>query len=127
MASLPLASSCATYDDAGSAFLRESMVRASRARTEKSIIGVSTNLALTAVDLGRLFEHRIGQNPPPILKPPEKTTLASGMAGNAACLIHTQEHSVRIAVDTQLLHPLYVAGLLSLAPKALPRSGPVVR
>src|SRR5206468_10285078 len=92
MASSPRANSDATYDDFGSAFLRDSIVPATRASTESSA------RSPVAIDRVRVFQHGLDRYPLVALEPLVKAALASGMTGDAADLFDDQEDCIAVAI-----------------------------
>src|SRR5688500_14411449 len=79
------------------------------------------------VDERRILEHRIHRYPFPLLEYPEKAALAAGVAGDAADLLHAQQHRVGVAIDAHLEHLLHVPGFFALAPQPGARARPVHR
>src|SRR5688572_22371454 len=67
------------------------------------------------------------RGPLSILEFTEEAAFAAGVAGDAARLLHLEQHRVRVAVEAHLDHHLHVARLLALAPQPLARARPVDR
>src|SRR5512146_1993940 len=83
IASSPLANSAATYDEAGSALLRDSIVCARRCRTSPP----SCSAAICA----RLLEHGFDAHPALVFETVEKAALVARVAGDAAGLIDDEQ------------------------------------
>src|SRR5690606_18207688 len=60
-----------------------------------------------------------------LVKSTVKAAFAPRMAGNSAFLVDFIQNDVAVAVETDFVHDLDVAGLLSLAPQPVARARPV--
>ncbi len=79
------------------------------------------------IDLCRVFQYRIRHLPMAVIEAVEKTGLAPGVAGDAARLLHLQQHHVAVAIEADIAHGLHMAGLFALVPQLVARARPIHR
>lgn len=80
------------------------------------------------VDVLRILQHRFDGVPPAIavkLIEAGMSTVSAGDPGTVPDLLHTHQHHVVVAVQTQFMHLLDVPGLFALVPQAAQGAAPV--
>src|SRR5262245_47540292 len=98
------------------------MVRANRSR----ISFILSSFPLP-IDGGRILEHRLGLHPLLAVEFSIEAARMAGVAGDAARLLHLQQHRVRVAIQPYFPDLLHVPGFLALAPELVARARPVDR
>src|SRR6202012_3482960 len=88
-----------------------------------TVTGVVSAMGMAIQRVGRHLRCR-DLDQPAIPSGSEEAIAASGMAGDAA-LIHQQQQGVAVAIDTQFLQVLGLAGRLTLAPQPRPAAAEV--
>src|SRR5574344_125429 len=79
--------------------------------------GYLESWGLALINIRWIFKHRIGGLPLAVLQAQVKAALTAGVAGNAADLLDQQYQRIAVAVETDVVQLLHMAGLFTLAPQ----------